>query len=220
MKFWLLFNTACALNGICKRKKASGARCRKNIECSSGLCYEDACVWLPGEGEICGPHLICGPGLGCNMYGQCVKMARKGTSCLFTMAGKTLCDIGLLCYNGICDTPRGIGTFCADHDKCGSNLHCFNGLCVSKAKKGHGCYHSLDCEKTLYCDYKLHECVKKSGRGGKCLSNGHCEDHLACLSNTDFFTSLFIPQNCQILPVENERCFERCDPAYYCDVSQ
>jgi hypothetical protein len=213
------------INSKCLKVKESGSPCADNSECMSGICTELICAAAILEGKPCGPDALCATGFGCSSWkdGICKRIAQRGESCQLTRTGPHLCDNGLLCYDGICDVPKGADSPCSDFvNECGVDQKCNfesngNTRCTPLPTIGNHC-DEAGCQTGLFCNKESLICEPLKKENQKCLGSD-CAQNLDCLANKEMFFSFFKPRKCQKLPSEGEDCDKKCAVSYYCDKS-
>ena len=139
------------MGGVCgKGPFATGARCAKDNQCTTGLCKDNKCAAKQAAQGACGRNTECATG-------KCVE------------------DL----WHGRCDN-KPIGTKCLVDSSCETGARCEAvGLldleCIAKAKAGESCNESDDCVDGVSCTEKLFfgKCGPKAD-GAVCASNGAC----------------------------------------------
>jgi hypothetical protein len=205
----------------CLPVKKIGKFCSSDSECSSGWCFEEQCTNPPAKNKPCAPDHRCAKGLGCSakLDGICEPVAKANQPCQFSSTGKNYCDIGLLCYDGICQAAKPALSACSDDKKCGPNKRCkYNRwqkkyVCQLKKARGSFCWRNTECQDGYYC--KNLNCRPKKAVNDVC-SSGQCAKHLDCLSNSSIFNQVYKPHMCQPIPGRGQHCNLHCKEGYYC----
>jgi hypothetical protein len=217
------------ISKLCYKLKPEEAPCTKDHQCSSNWCENAICKNLPEFGQECTKDYRCGPYAGCSADGICELLPKMGEPCMFSKKGQNVCDEGLLCYDGICDKPRGVNSSCSDDRKCGHNLRCRYNLrelklkCIPKLDLNQLCIKSDSCLQGSYCfkhKFPIGKCTSRVIEGAKCSKQfQNCMENLDCSANQGYIkvlTDIYKPFICKKPPSANEPCGGKCKSGNYC----
>ena len=103
-----------------------------------GVHCADVLIGQVGEGESCGLHDECEPGLYCDETGHCARYVEPGGMCDYAQQ----CGPGNTCLTGgFCGPPRSYEDECDNHWDCAPMLICddFDMLCQPLLERGSSC---------------------------------------------------------------------------------
>ncbi len=161
--------------------------CRKNSDCSSGICFDNVCRKTPKLGEPCTTASGCAGQLFCHFanqgkpYGRCHPRCFANSTCL---AGETCVGNACVCsssspckFGGVCQ--QGV---CTNVDRCTVDNDCQSKRCfkpvTGESSQGiclTACNVSSDCSRNTPCLQ-----LSGSGRACYCSRDSDCPNNRAC----------------------------------------
>lgn len=199
-------------SGACVARKAPGAACAADLQCTSpSRCVAGACATPGAAGAACVATADCAVGLTC---AASVKCTASPAQC----AAPDVCGNASTCYATNAPTcaavkPTGAACVselqCAAQDYCDSTTH----VCTNKPASGAPCSDSVICAAGLACDPATTKCGPPPASGSPCALGSmgpvECAAGLGCLDSG----------TCGPLPTEGQACAipHRCAPGLGCD---
>lgn len=188
----------------CQPKKANGATCNYNNECTAGHCADGVCCDAACDGtcEACTLALTgkttgtCKPiTIGTDPQNECSDNGAGSCGQNGACNGAGACQLyasGTVCQNASCatatsrnipDTCNGTGT-CTDAgvQACATGYACLGGVCQTS------CTDDTACASGSYCDTVAKQCVPDKTQGqacprdSACVGNANCVDGVCCES--------------------------------------